>query len=220
MFDKLLIQWEAHRGLLVPASSPIQLWASGGRGVWISDSWGPAVPYHAIDHEDGHKNYGYICIKGDATAARSIPEVADFPGLADLLVAINAAQSPIETVGCEKCFVFSNKPNEPAVKLGVYIDVIFSDVTLNKDPENMLRLSSNLLRAVENCEEWWGNVSMVLQRMRFVGGVKNLWGLMLRIDNGGRSEDEAREYWNVTGQRLIKAVMALPSKWDSNIESR
>ena len=65
MFEELLSLWQPHRGLVGPPTSRIKLWSEGGRGVWISEAWGPAVPYGPIDHEDGNQNHGYIRIKGD-----------------------------------------------------------------------------------------------------------------------------------------------------------
>ena len=163
MFEELLSQWQLHRGLAGPAPSPLKLWGDGGRGAWIADSWGPAVPYGPLDHRDGHQNHGYVRIKGDAEATRRIPEAADWPALMQFLDALNAAESPIESVGCEKGFFPVEGQCEPTVKLGAYIDVIFTDAGLNDRPENSLLLASHLLRAIEGCEKWWGDVSMVLQ---------------------------------------------------------
>ncbi len=104
------------------------------------------------------------------------------------------------------------------MKLGSYVDVIFTDASLNEAPENVLLLACRLLQAIDGCEEWWGDVSMVLQRMRFIAGATLPWGLMLRIDNHGRTEDEARKFWAETARRLAKAVAALPEnfRWSEN----
>ncbi|MGA8213673.1 MAG: hypothetical protein WB799_08765 [Candidatus Sulfotelmatobacter sp.] len=100
------------------------------------------------------------------------------------------------------------------MSLGAYIDVIFTDPVLNERPENILLLASRLLPAVERCEKWWGNVSMVLQPMRLIP-LAAAPGLMLHISNHGRSEAEARKFWGVTVKRLGKATLALPKnlKW-------
>ena len=104
------------------------------------------------------------------------------------------------------------------MKLGSYVDVIFTDASLNEAPENVLLLACRLLQAIDGCEEWWGDVSMVLQRMQFIAGATLPWGLMLRIDNYGRTEDEARKFWAETARRLAKAVAALPEnfRWSKN----
>jgi hypothetical protein len=210
MIEELLSQFKPYRGLTGPAPSARKLWGEGGRGVWIDDAWGPAVPYGPIDHADGHHNHGYVRIKDDMDAARRIPEAADWPELLQLLEALNASGSPIESVGCEKAFFPVEGQDDVTVNLGAYIDVIFTDVKLNDTPENALSLASHLLQAIEGCEKWWGDVSMVLQRMKLLPGTAAPWCLMLRINNYGRTEAEAREFWAVTVGRLAKAVAALP----------
>jgi hypothetical protein len=218
MFEELLSLWQPHRGLVGPPTSRIQLWSEGGRGVWISESWGPAVPYGPIDHEDGNQNHGYMRVKGDAIGTRRIPEAMGWPELVQFLDSLNADASPIESVGCEKSFFPVTGQGDITVSLSAYIDVIFSDPALNERPENILLLASHLLPAVEGCEKWCGNVSMVLQPMRFIAGATAPWGLMLHITNHGRSEAEARKFWGVTIERLGKATGALPKnlKWHEN----
>jgi len=103
MLDELLAQWRINSGLTIPPAEPIMLWGEPGRSVWLA-GLGPAVPYGPVDHLDGHQNYGYRRLKGDPDAARAIPEAKDWPELQDLLIAINTADSPIESVGCEKGF--------------------------------------------------------------------------------------------------------------------
>ena len=66
----------------------VRLWNEGGRDICIDNSWGPAVPYPAVDHQDGGKNYGYVRTKRDNAAIRRIPEVADFPALAEFLTSM------------------------------------------------------------------------------------------------------------------------------------
>jgi hypothetical protein len=99
MLDDLLAQWRTNSELTIPPAEPIMLWGKQCRSVWLA-GWGPAVPYGPVDHLDGHQNYGYQRLKGDPDAARAIPEAKDWPELQDLLIAINTADSPIESVGC------------------------------------------------------------------------------------------------------------------------
>ena len=138
MFDELLSLWQPHRGLAAPPTSRIQLWSDGGRGVWISESWGPAVPYGPIDDEDGNQNHGYVRIKGDPIGARRIPEAVGWPELSLLLDSINADASPIESVGCEKSFFSVTGQDDIKGSLGAYIDVIFTNTVLNERAENFL----------------------------------------------------------------------------------
>jgi len=209
MFQEALAKWQSYRGLWGPPASPVQLWTDGARGIWIADSWGPAVPYPAVDHEDGNRNSGYVRVKGDPETVARIPEAQGWPELQDFLLAVNAAQSPIESVGCEKGFSPSDVEG-PTEKLGSYIDVILTDLARNAAPENLLLLASNLLPSVAGCEKWWSNVEMCLQPMRFLSGTVSPWGLMVRVTGYGRGQDEARKWWGETMGRLTKAVGKLP----------
>lgn len=208
MFQEALANWQPYKGLSGPPANPVQLWAEGGRGIWIANSWGPAVPYPPVVHEDGNRNFGYRRVKGDPEAVKRIPEVQGWPELQDFLLAVNALESPIESVGCEKGF-FPSDVEGPTVKLGSYIDVILSELALNV-PENHLLLASLLLPSIAGCEKWWSNVELSLQPMRFLGGVIAPWGLMVRVTGYGRGEEEARKWWGETMGRLTKAVAELP----------
>ena len=83
-----------------PPAKPVQLWAEGGRGIWIADSWGPAVPYPPVVHEDGNRNFGYMRVKGDPEAVKRIPEAQGWPQLQDFLA--QESHRRYLAVGC-KC---------------------------------------------------------------------------------------------------------------------
>jgi hypothetical protein len=148
-------------------------------------------------------------VKGNPEAVKRIPEVQGWPELQNFLLAVNALESPIESVGCEKGF-FPSDIEGPTVKLGSYVDLVLSNVALN-GPENLLLLASLLLPSVAGCENWWSNVEFSLQPMRLLGGVIGPWGLMVRATGYGRGEDEARKWWAETIGRLTKAVSNLPN---------
>jgi len=168
------------------------------------------VPYPPVDHGDGRQNYGYVRIKDNPGNLRLIPEAADWPEMTAFLVAVNAAGSPIESVGCEKAFSPAELQRGPTVKLTSYTDVVFTDAALNDAPENALLLSSHLLQAVQGCECWWSEIEIVLERFRGVIGASAPWGLMLRVTGYGRDEDEARKWWGESIGRIAKAVTKLP----------
>jgi hypothetical protein len=209
VFKELMSQWKSHAGLNSPPAHAIALWQRDGCGVWISDEWGPAVPYHPVEHGDGTQNHGYVRLKENPGGAGRIPEVRGWPELQRFLEALNAPESPVESVGCEKGY-FAGGEGTPSVKLGSYIDLVFSEPGLNDRPENLLLLASQLVRAVEDCEKWWANISFVLQRNRGLSGANMPWGLMLQIKNYGRSEEEARRLWGISLSRLSKAIESLP----------
>lgn len=209
IFEELLLQWKPHQSLTRPPVESIKLWGSGGCGVWVSNEWGPAVPYPPVDHRDGTQNNGYFRLKDNLDAVAQIKEVQGWPELQTFLEVVNACESPVESVGCEKSY-FPGEAEGPPVKLGSYIDVVFTDAVLNDRPENLLLLASHLVQSIKECEKWWADVSFVLQRNRGLVGAKTPWGLMLQIKNYGRSEDEARKLWGVTLSRLGTAMTGLP----------
>jgi hypothetical protein len=212
-FEELRLLWKPYEELKNPPAEKIRLWSAGGCGIWISDEWGPAVPYPAVDHGNGNLNHGYRRLKGIGGAVSLIPEARDWPELQKFLETVNAESSPIESVGCEKAF-FTDEKNTPPIYLPIYLgsytDVVFTEAALNDRPENLLLLASRLANAVEGCDRWWATVSLVLQREKILPGAVAPWGLMIHVTNHGRTEDEARKFWGETLLRLGKSVAELP----------
>jgi hypothetical protein len=209
-FEELRSLWKVHEGLQNPPAEPIRLWGNGGCGIWVSDEWGPAVPYPPVDHRDGNFNYGYLQLKGNAEAVNLVQEAQGWPELQAFLETVNAGSSPIESVGCEKGFFPGEGEGAPPVKLGSYVDVVFTERALNDRPENFLLLAGCLANAIEGCEKWRADVSFVLQRNRALVGASMPWGLMVQMKNYGCSEEEARKFWGVTLSRLGSAIAGLP----------
>lgn len=208
-FGELRSLWTPHEQLKVPPTDKIRVWSSGGCGIWISEEWGPAIPYPAVDHGNGTFNYGYVRLKENVEGIALIQETQGWPALRKFLEAVNANSSPIESIGCEKAF-FTDEENTPPVYLGSYVDLVFTEPALNDRPENLLLLANRLANAVEGCEKWWANVSLVLQREKSLPGTAAPWGLMIHVTNHARTEDEARKFWGETLLRLGKTVAELP----------
>ena len=116
-FEELRLLWKPYEELKNPPAEKIRLWSAGGCGIWISDEWGPAVPYPAVDHGNGNLNHGYRRLKGIGGAVSLIPEARDWPELQKFLETVNAESSPIESVGCEKAF-FTDEKNTPPISAG------------------------------------------------------------------------------------------------------
>ncbi|MGO9268099.1 MAG: hypothetical protein ACLQBA_24945 [Candidatus Binataceae bacterium] len=207
--QEILSEWKTCGKLENPPAQPVLLWRRAGSAVWISNGWGPAVPYHAIDHSDGTQNHGYVRLKDNLGAAAGIPEVAGWSELQRFLQVINAPESPIESVGCEKCFASGEERGQP-VKLGSYIDLIFSESRLIDHAENHLLLASHLIQALAGCEKWWTDVEFRLERNRALAGSTRPWGLMLHIANYGKTKEQARQFWGVTLSRMGDTIQRLP----------
>jgi hypothetical protein len=210
MFQELLSRWEPHRGLTGPAPTPIELWRAEGRIIAIGNGWGPAVPYPAVNHRNGHQNYGYVRIKNNMDVLELIPEARDWPELQKFLAMANADTSPVESVGCEKAYSPANIPGGPPVQLGAYFNIIFTEVALNDCQENALLLASHLFQAVEGCAEWWSGIEIELERFRAVSGAVAPWGLLLRVLGYGLNNEDARRRWSKTMDLLAKAMAELP----------
>jgi len=48
MLKDLLMAWQPYKGLTTPTQMPVKVWGSGGSGVWLSDEWGPPIPYRQL----------------------------------------------------------------------------------------------------------------------------------------------------------------------------
>jgi hypothetical protein len=210
VLQELLSRWEPYRRLTSPAPAPIELWRAEGRIIGIGNGWGPAVPYPAVDHGDGTQNYGYVRIKNNADVLGLIPEARDWPELQEFLAVVNADNSPIESVGCEKAYSPGNIPGGPPVLLGAYFNILFTDVALNDCQENALLLASHLLQAVEGCAEWLSGIEIELERFRGLRGAVAPWGLLLRVVGYGLNNEDARKRWGKTVDLLAKAIAQLP----------
>lgn len=214
IFEELLDSWRGLNELNFPPQEPIKLLEYGESIVYIEDSWGPAVPYSAVDHGDGQKNFGYRRVKGSGDAIALIPEVDGVPEYRDFLIALNSVDSPVESVGCEKGFFpVQDNPNIK-FKLGSYTDIIFSDLESNTRPENLLHLASVFVKAMEGSNQWWSKIELGLQRLKHLYTVKEPWGLMIRIQGYGRSKEEAKSTWSVSLNKLAESIKNIEVKND------
>lgn len=217
VFEKLVDSWRSLSESNYPPREPIKLLEYDQSIVYIEKSWGPAVPYPAVDHHDGDKNHGYRRVKGNEEAIASIPEVEGFPEYRDFLIALNSSDSPVESVGCEKGFFPVSDHPDIKIQLGSYTDMVFSDFELNASPENLLYLASVFVKAMEGSGQWWSKTELGLQRLRLLYGVKEPWGLMVKIQGYGQSEEEARSTWGVSLDKLAESIKNIEEKNVKNL---
>ncbi|KWC91621.1 hypothetical protein WL56_05660 [Burkholderia cepacia] len=135
-----------------------------------------------------------------------LPEVQGYPELAEFLRSINAASSTIESVGCEKWSREDVSEQQKFWTMSCYVDVIFSDLSANEEPQNLLRLATRLAASMEGCESWWASLELGLQRLRAMAGGECPWGLLIRVSANGRTEDEARRLWGHSLGQLQDAL--------------
>jgi hypothetical protein len=213
ILDSALAAWNAVASLFEkPPAVPIKLWQHKARTIYVENGWGPPVPYPAVARFDGRgQNHGYRPVKGNREATLAIPEVVEWPELAPLALAINDAQPPVETVGCEAHF-FPNAGDETdPCSFGSYVGLIFTDRRLNSDPKPLLAIAAHLAAAMDGCEKWWCCMELGLERLKGLLGVSLPWGLQIKVTNRGRSEQETRKHWGHSLARVGDAVSSLPS---------
>lgn len=206
ILEELVDKWQALPVSDGPPKTPLKLLTEEECTIYVEDGWGPAVPYPAVDHGNGQRNYGYRRVKGDNAAIESIPEAAHCPEYQAFLREINSTDSPIESVGCEKSFFPVSDQPTINVKLGSYTDIIFSDFKLNSDPKNILYLASLFAVTLNGSAAWWSGAEMGIQRLRALYRCHKPWGLLLRVLGYGRTEGEARKTWAKSLDRLSGAV--------------
>lgn len=185
------------------ASEDQVLFQDESRVIYFDASWGPAIPYFPAQRPDGNQNHGYVPTKANPQAIASIPELQGWPEYEALILAINGATGPTESVGCEKGF-FDCDQGAAKIYLGSYTDVIFS-IPAENTAENHLHLASEIGRAMFGARRWWGSVQIGIQRMRVRDRLPGSgWGTMLKIINHGRDADEARKFWGHSAEMLAK----------------
>jgi hypothetical protein len=211
--DAVLSALAAHKGIAIPPVTPILLWQGAGCVIAISEQWGPPVPYPPGRRRNGSMNYGYVPPKGNPTAISQIPEVADCPELERLLQAANRDDSPIETVGCEKSFAPVTVNGEAVMSLGSYVNLIFTKTVLNDVAENHALLACTLANAVSNCGRWWSVVEFELEKFKGISGASAPWGLLVRANGYGRSQEDARKAWAESVARMTAAIAELPQNF-------
>jgi hypothetical protein len=67
---------------------------------------GKGIPYGGAneDRPDGSRNHGFKSLKSNPEEIAAVPEAQGITALKNALIALNAADSPFFTVGCEKAF--------------------------------------------------------------------------------------------------------------------
>lgn len=194
-FELLRDAWAAQAINFDNANEDQVLFKEGGaRVIYLDPSWGPPIPYPPARRPDGNQNYGYVSTKGNPETIASIPELQGWPEYKALILAINSATGPTETVRCEKGSFDCDK-GTAKIYIGSYTDVVFSNPA-DSTAENCLRLASEIGRAMFDARNWWGQVQLGIQRMRIVNRLPDCgWGVMLKIINHGRDADKARKFW-------------------------
>jgi len=106
------------------------------------------IPYggNGEVREDGGANYGFKDIKGDNTLLFSIPELEHDPALMKLAQAINARETGIFSIGCDRDSVEKNH----SFRDSGYIEFSFNSASHIADASNYFPLFFNFERLLDD----------------------------------------------------------------------
>lgn len=94
---------------------------------------GKPIPYggNGILRDDGDANYGFRYVKGDDAALRAIPELTKDPALLDLVLAINAKETGLFSVGCVSGLVHDERGHRDSgyIEFAINSKAAISDAT-------------------------------------------------------------------------------------------
>ena len=180
---------------------------------------------------------GFVDLRCNASRVKELSETAQFPALAEVLIRLNSATSPVWTAKCDVWPANTIDPDELGADedsatsaLGCYIDLLPADagplLGLNRGaiPDVLLnwcrRLCSDLrARALRQCR-----VDAVIRRALFLpAGVDEGLGITAYITTCGRSQSEAFVVMARALTLLADSVFAIDglgdkaSKYNENI---
>src|SRR5436309_14924856 len=104
--------------------------------VLIIRQHGKGIPYPGVTREDG-TNHGFKALNNQPQdVIRAIAEAADLPELQEALVRLNAAETGLFTIGCEKSF---NREGEKHWARG-YVEMAINYRDLVGDAQHYFKL--------------------------------------------------------------------------------
>jgi hypothetical protein len=157
----------------------------------------------------------YLNLKRQPELLLNVLEAADNRELAEFLVAVNAAHSPLETAKCDTWLSSEIHPEEEVFgapwKFGAYVDVLFSDITKRA----LLELHEELVRGItallERAPDFAAAADFVVRRCythldddpdRSEDG----YCVTVYISGFGDDEPDARKNW-VIGLKVVQNAL-------------
>lgn len=204
-----LEKWAELQPLELPPKLPVILWQEASRTIYIEETFGPAVPYGPVFRTDSESNYGYTRLKGNLQQITSIPELAAWEDYAELIKKINTDSTPIESVGCAIGYFPVTDDEVITTNVGSYVDIVFSNTIAAEDPASYLNFAAKIMAALSGCENWWSSAEIGIQRLRHLPGTSRPLGVMLKLSSSGRSEEEARKFFQATLLKVGTAIERL-----------
>lgn len=78
ILEKLVESWRNLKESNFPPQDPIKLLEYDQSIVYIEESWGPAVPYPAVDHRNGRKITAIVVLREMRRQLRQFQKLRDF----------------------------------------------------------------------------------------------------------------------------------------------
>ncbi|WP_250495052.1 hypothetical protein [Caballeronia sp. GAWG1-1] len=175
--------------------------------IFKSDKWGPAVPYRAVDHQDGTFNHGFFDLRARPDEIENIPELRGRPGFATLVRTLNCESEYLMTLGCEAGIFQANfnGENVPTVYVGSYVNVAFRDPSHGKE-ENLTAVARFIAHEAGFTLQHWTKLEIGIEQMPAFFGHSGLYCLELKILSYGIDETMAWEVFNNATRRAATAI--------------
>jgi hypothetical protein len=168
------------------------------------------IPYGPADRPNS-KCYGFKDLKLFPELISEIPELRDWPEFEELIRALNVAESPFCSFGCEKSVTpFSHDDEKQLkVKLTSYVEFGYAARHRNEPTafETFVKDLSSF--AARRPLSKYLHVDSEIQRTRYVDDNTMGWSLTIWISGYGASETEAREAWGGAIAALREFIVSL-----------
>ena len=172
--------------------------------IAVTTELGPAVPYPAVQHEDGTRNNGFVDLIEHPEVIDRLPELQGRPGFTKLVRTINRPDSALMPLGCEAGFfqIENPSPDGPTCYVGNYVDIAYRDVAFGTE-HNLVSLAERIIDLRAPKESEWTSYEFYIQKMPHLFG-RPSFNLMLKILSHGRNEAEAWEIFNIQCKMMSK----------------
>jgi hypothetical protein len=184
------------------------LYQAPGITIARTDRAGTLVPYGPANHDDGHKNHGWIDLRDHPDLVAQIPEVARSVGLVRLLEAIASPASRIMSSACE-CHAFHCSDEEDRRsewKVGGFVVTMFKDADRNAIPENLIELAYRIAERIAPTEAHVIGFEFIVEPLKYFFGRHDCHAVMLKALGYGDTEAEAWTAFDYATSAIAESI--------------
>jgi len=170
---------------------------------------GTLVPYGPAVREDGNINHGWRDLRASPELVDNIPELSKSSGLKALVKAIAAPDSRIMSIGCE-CGIFklpADTIDGYVWQAGGFVDVCFIDLESNKNPENFIAMSKEILSGIPANSEHSFSFEMMIEPLKSFFGHSGCHGLNIKPMGHAVTEDAAWVAFNYAANEVARVIV-------------